>query len=141
MAKRSTQTRCSGRSFAAPVAQPIRNSPAGITIISGSKFTDIYSSDCYFIAAFAFAVLLMRAAIIRTNLGIRERLPAVRLHRSPYSNTASAFGIVGGFQEVFEVIHRQVQVVVVHVSAINMNLAHQVMADLRPVLFEVVAQS
>jgi len=42
MAKRSTQTRCAGRSFAAPVSQPIRNSPAGITIISGSKFTDIY---------------------------------------------------------------------------------------------------
>src|SRR5262245_798205 len=43
MAKPSTQTRCAGRSFAAPVSQPIRNSPAGITIISGSKFTDIYS--------------------------------------------------------------------------------------------------
>jgi hypothetical protein len=43
MAKRSAQTRCVGRAFAAPVAQPIRNSPAGITIISGSKFKDIYS--------------------------------------------------------------------------------------------------
>src|SRR5262249_21453297 len=74
------------------------------------------------------------------ELSVCEWLPAVRLHRPPIFEDGFGLRIVRGFQEVFELIDREVQVVIVHVSTVNMNLPHEVLAYLRPVFLEVVPE-
>jgi hypothetical protein len=71
------------------------------------------------------------------QLRIRERLPPVRLLGAPVLEGEVGTGAVELRRLLLHQVHRQLQVVVVHVPGVHVHLPRQLRPDARPVLLEV----
>src|SRR5690242_6774494 len=73
------------------------------------------------------------------ELRLIERSPAVTFHGPSVLERASVGGIRIS-QKILKTIDRQVEVEIIHVPDVKVNLAGELLADPRPVLFQVIAK-
>src|SRR5208282_346082 len=69
-----------------------------------------------------------------------SRLPPMPLHRPPVLKIAIARWVLQPFHRLFQLIHRQIQIKIVHVAHIHVNLPAQLRPERRPVRSNVVAE-
>src|SRR5690349_1027376 len=71
------------------------------------------------------------------QLGVRERLPAVWLHRTAVLEGEVRFRVVELRRLLLHQIDAEIEIVVVHVADVDVHLAGERRSDARPVLAEI----
>src|SRR5437868_2311022 len=121
MARSSTNNSCFGPSDPGRADQLLLIMPRRVIISGRRMLDDVCGHDS-------------------DQVGIVYRLPAVTFHWPTVNESARVIRVFRVLQELLHPVDRQVQIKIIHVAAVDVDLAHELRSELSPVFLEIVME-